>query len=413
MGYVCVGSVALPSCESFCTVDSACFEHCSNDGVASTCASQACDKPRLQGWVAPRYEPDVNRCVNGAVSQVEHLPSARQPRNYDYPEDFPGTRLLGDHWQTLVRLPADPDRFLITLNQEKEPGYSGFIGVINRTTRATEFMQQNDARDEQVTPDKYNHPGGAQALGTDYVFVAEEQQQQRIPGRIRIYDQRQLVSGALWGVNAIEGGELSSVSEFTLPSSIEDPTGAAAVAVAKLAPLPGETDGRYLMLVASRNYSYRVYYWISGPGASLYEPHWGGVNFMELRPADGEEDDPSFYGWGPQQNMNVLTDCSSADLYLASWGSDGMVRLHKLNIFFNAALQRLQAGSGAFQEGATAIGTQPAAVRDVDCQDDDECYFRGTGNAFVTDNGSLQVHSSSKAEPLRTTCLFNGDCADH
>lgn len=413
--------LSLASCASTCTAASACYTPCERDYRSSTCATQVCNtKPALKGLVSNFYQQDVNRCVVDPVGQVADLPMDGIVAGYSFPSSFPQTSSLrGNHWQTIVRLPIEPNRFVLALNQETEPYYSGFFAVINSASATAEMMQQNDA---SLSSNRYNHPGGAQALGTGYLFVAEEQNQANIDARVRIYHQ-QWVAAGLMGVNPW-GTELPTVSTFTLnprvradgsidPTGVENSKGAAAVAVAKLQPLPGETKSRYLMMVASANYSYQIMYWLSQPVTAVEQATWGHMNYMTLARPEGGKDQPYLAGWGPQQNMNLLTDCMTGQLYLISWGYDRLVRLHRLDLYFNVPMNRAQATPGAFAEGTIGLGSEAAAVRKVNYgyfYDPAETKpilvwdsFEGAAGTYVTSSGALEVYGTSKYSSLYTT----------
>jgi hypothetical protein len=405
--FTCVGGPALPRCSNVCSPWSACSDRCSaDDGSESRCEYTSCERPHLRGVVAQEYGEDVNRCVNDPVGQVLSLPFTGAAEEFSYPSSFPETTGwadcldkfdCGDHWQTVVRLPVNPDRFLVTLNQEEHPHYSGFLGVLSREAGQAVAMQQNHhdpLQDTAPLVNRYNHPGGAQALGRRYVFVGEEQQDAVLNARVRVYDQEALAD--LSGLNSLPT-EVPSFSTFVLPSGIDDPKGAAAVAVAKLMPLPGESGSRFLMLVASQDFSYRLYYWLSQPGRALTDPHpgWEKGGFLQLRDASGNYTN----GWGTQQNMNLLTDCSTGTLYLISWSGNAPVRLHRLAFTFTVATGTLSA----------SIGSNTVAARTVNCDDDgDHCHFKAGAGSYVDGNGDLQVYGTSVYHTIRTAGYCNG-----
>ena len=354
--------------------------------------------------MSPAYGDDVNRCVNDPIGQVLALPFTGAAEEFSYPSSFPrrpagpiaSTGDCGDHWQTIVRLPVNPDRFLITLNQEEHPHYTGFLGVLSREAGEAVAMQQNhhdSLQDTAPLVNRYNHPGGAQALGRRYVFVGEEQQEPCSMPACASTIRR--CSRTLSGLNPLT--EVPSFSTFVLPSSIDDPKGAAAVAVAKLVPLPGESDSRFLMLVASQDFLYRLYYWLSQPGRPLTDsnPGWEKGGFLQLRDADGNYTN----GWGTQQNMNLLTDCSTGTLYLISWSGNAPVRLHKLGFRFEVATGTVSA----------SIGSNTVAARTVNCDDDgDHCHFKAGAGSYVDANGDLQVYGTSVYHTIRTAGYCNG-----
>lgn len=407
LGYACVGGALPPPCATACTATSACWDRCSQNGVVTTCETHRCDQPTLRGVVSTTYLPDVNRCVNDPVSQVLALPGTGVTESFAYPGSFPQTSSrvgldcidldCGDHWQTIVRLPADPTRFAITLNQEDDTHNSGFIGLLGRDAGSAELMQQNDG---SPSGHRYNHPGGAQALGTQHLFVGEEQQEGNIAARVVDYQQHALVNG-LSGVNPL--ASLPQHAALWLASGIPEQRGAAAVAATKLAPLPGESGSRYLLLVASANYSFRVFAWVTAPGASLAAPAWGAIHTIDLGRVEDGKVVEYFNGWGPQQNMNLLTDCATGGLFLISWGDGGRVKLHRIELRWDVATGGLRGG----------LGASPAATRDVNCGvDDDYCQFVAGAGSYVTADGDLQVYGTSKLHSIRTAGYCNGgSCA--
>jgi hypothetical protein len=364
-------------------------------GTISECSAVVCNRPKLRGVSSTTYGADVNRCVENPIAQLQALPQSPALRTIAYPDAWPQTSWVnGDHWQTIVRLPSNPNLFFVTLNQEDAHAYAGFLGIIDGFTHEAQMVQPNDT---SQSSNRFNHPGGAQALGKDYLFVAEEQEQATMNARVRIYKQQ--VLAAKHGRQPTEPIVDGVFSTFTLPAEVDNPRGAAAVAVTKLAPLPGESASRYLLMVASVDYSYQLLYWVSQPGAPLTAPGWEKYNFMDLADPASDEHGPYYAGWGPQQNMNLLTECGTGALYLVSWGmvQNARVRLHRLDLYFNAEAQRIQSGLGGFVMGMRGI--TPVATRDLDLRDTID--FSAGAGSYVTSDGRLEVHGTSKRNPLR------------
>jgi len=288
--------------------------------------------PSLQGEICGWGEQDCNRCVNNVVTSFQNLGNQSSQLIYEldghpppqYEESWWDiiwppieTPDFAGHWQGVQRLMSGDGRYMIVTRDEiihptQGFAYSGFA-VVRMGSRGTggdawtsNLSDPNNYLDTiiQTAYLDYNHthPGGVQALG-NYLAVGTG-------SALRFYD----VS------------DPSNIAEF--PSAISylpdrSPYSGSSTGMAKL------QDGRYLLVVSSSN-ACPLDIYISDQSESLL----GGNPSASFSKFDrwywAYSDTANSYScgvwspdlhWDPYQNINVVTECGTGDLYLIATGN--------------------------------------------------------------------------------------------
>jgi len=276
------------------------------------------------------------------------------------------------HWQGVQRLATGLGQYMV-VSQDDINGWSGFAVVKMGSRNATgERFRSNrlwphlDVEDtapplidtiiktEPITADS-NHSGGIQAMGEWLVVPVEGE-----PSGIYLYN---LANPE----NPVPMGKILDVYVST----------ATAAALAQL------QDYRFLLIVVSSSDG-------GGMGFFISAAPWDYLNWEKIASWG-----PAFSPWENYQNLNLVTECETGDLFLIAMHNNGGLEhgedwadLFRLRLFLNSL------GPPFFDYSAEV--TKVSNLH-VDCtpRDEPQCNFHPAAGSYVDPHGQLYLYATS------------------
>lgn len=279
---------------------------------------------------------DTNRCVPDPQAALAALRTHgevlgfRMGANYPAPSCEPGGNSCPascclDHWQGVQRLSVGDARvFAVSSSHRAQGSHLALVRMGSRPANLKRMrgnrMSTTDqdwdvapptsdaiVRDVVVSADaKFNHPGGIQALGR-YLFVPLEN-----------------IPDVLCNICALsDGSDAAAIAAYDVCSGQDPATCNPTAAPAKLWTLPVSkaakwvtaaklSDGRYLLVVGKDG---EMELRISQSGAALASPTaFGSASFVKSTAS---------LGWDDYQNVNLVTQCGSGNLFLLASHNTG------------------------------------------------------------------------------------------
>lgn len=258
--------------------------------------------PEIVGDTSCPYgSRDCNRCANDVVNSVARLSTYGEPLGFHigaHPEPSFNYKKLDPHghWQGVQRIPTTSGDYLVVSQDDMKStsgDWSG-LGIVrmasrdgdghrwrsNRLEKNLDFNDTAPPNEDTIVEtvwitNEFDHPGGFQIMG-DYLPVGTDRQ-------VRLYDLANPESPVNLGLILDRPGYTSSTTSL-----------------AKLA------DGHFLLVVSNSNAEQLDFYFSSQPnsvsGFTLYDA------FSKDEVIGGD--------WHAYQNMNLVSECGTGDMYL-------------------------------------------------------------------------------------------------
>jgi hypothetical protein len=392
---------------------------CVGDDVATSEQEMALTSgEELRGLVSSVYGADINRYVPKLVQQFYELKDHGDYYGFYTGAGHPGTYCglrCQEHWQGIARLtypPAARAQFLVGSSHDDgsrlavvPTGSSDGLrlrgnqhSLTKRDWNTKPRSQQTMVHAEIIEPclgSCMNHPGGMQTLG-QYLFIGAEKIDDAGAGaKVFVYD-----TGGM-GYNTHDPVQLWGIRLGT--------DGAAFAAVAKLAPLSGETESRVLLITAG-NGSKTLTFNLSRLGHSITSSDFfgnpsTGSTYPEgtLTPSGAY---PSYWT-GLYQSMSLLVD-DAGQLYLlgankTESGGDDYLDLFELDVAVAATGSMSPDGAPNVTASVRRVAHKTMScipsIAETSSEGGQACDFSAASGTYVDPAGRLYfyatVHSDS------------------
>ena len=357
----------------------------------------------LQGdtW-CPYGAADCNRCVQNVEAAVDNLTDSGDQLGFYLGAGHPGLRnkVIGSdyHWQGIQRLSGANNPFFVVTSNHADHARLSVVEMASRDASGFRLRSNKLAPNQ---PDWRNAPPRVDRI----VQSVELTRQSHHPGGISVLGQKVIVPylgyQPLGQPHTMAALDIVDVSDPYRPRSegvfTYDWTEAHFATAAKLA------DGRYLMMGGTcdaerscdRGRNLNLFFFLSRGGSLTFDQDegffWnarqavaGAQNRLPLLAVAGLTTDVVSY-----QNMNLITECHTGQLYLIGTSEDkeqaqGWLHLFKADVMVPA-------------EHITDIRLTVVRKKRVYCQgqlDAHGCNLHAAGGVYVDPEGSLYLYAT-------------------